>query len=52
MNFGINSFQKSLLADIVAEDDEETQKNMLHSDFFSTLLFSDHPLQRERGPVL
>ena len=34
MNFGINSFQKAL-ADIVAEDDEQTQKSMLHSDFFS-----------------
>ena len=34
MNFGINSFQKSL-AEIVVEDDEETQKNMLNSDFFS-----------------
>ena len=34
MNFGINSFQKSL-AEIVVEDDEETQKNMLQSDFFS-----------------
>lgn len=34
MNFGINSFQKALLQ-IVTEDDQETQKNMLHSDFFS-----------------
>ena len=34
MNFGINSFQKALLQ-IVTEEDQETQKNMLHSDFFS-----------------
>ena len=34
MNFGINSFQKAL-AQIVAEEDEEAQQNMLHSDFFS-----------------
>jgi epoxyqueuosine reductase QueG len=34
MNFGINSFQKAL-AQIVAEEDEESQKNMLHSDYFS-----------------
>ena len=34
MNFGINSFQKAL-AQIVAEEDQEAQKNMIHSDFFS-----------------
>lgn len=34
MNFGINSFQKAL-AQIVAEDDAETQSTMVQSDFFS-----------------
>ena len=34
MNFGINSFQKAL-AQIVAEEDQEAQKNMIQSDFFS-----------------
>ena len=34
MNFGINSFQKAL-AQIVAEEDQEAQQNMIHSDFFS-----------------
>ncbi len=34
MNFGINSFQKSL-AQIVAEEDTERQSTMIHSDFFS-----------------
>jgi len=34
MNFGINSFQKALVQ-IVAEKDQEAQKNMIHSDFFS-----------------
>jgi epoxyqueuosine reductase QueG len=34
MNFGINSFQKAL-AQIVAEEDQEARKNMIHSDFFS-----------------
>jgi epoxyqueuosine reductase QueG len=34
MNFGINSFQKAL-AQIVAEEDQEAQKNMISSDFFS-----------------
>ncbi len=34
MNFGINSFQKAL-AQIVAEEDQEAQRNMIHSDFFS-----------------
>lgn len=34
MNFGINSFQKALVQ-IVAEEDQEAQKNMIHSDFFS-----------------
>ncbi len=34
MNFGINSFQKAL-AQIVAEQDEERQTTMIHSDFFS-----------------
>lgn len=34
MNFGINSFQKAL-AQIVAEQDEDSQDTMLHSDFFS-----------------
>jgi len=34
MNFGINSFQKALVQ-IVAEQDEEAQQNMIHSDFFS-----------------
>ena len=34
MNFGINSFQKAL-AQIVAEEDEEKQTAMIHSDFFS-----------------
>ena len=34
MNFGINSFQKAL-AQIVAEQDEERQATMIHSDFFS-----------------
>ena len=34
MNFGINSFQKAL-AQIVAEEDEERQHSMIHSDFFS-----------------
>lgn len=34
MNFGINSFQKSL-AQIVAEEDEETRNNMIYSDSFS-----------------
>jgi len=34
MNFGINSFQKAL-GQIVAEQDEERQSTMIHSDFFS-----------------
>jgi epoxyqueuosine reductase QueG len=34
MNFGINSFQKAL-AQIVAEEDQDSQENMIHSDFFS-----------------
>jgi epoxyqueuosine reductase QueG len=34
MNFGINSFQKAL-TQIVAEQDEDKQHAMIHSDFFS-----------------
>ena len=34
MNFGINSFQKAM-AEIVTEDDPETQTNMVNSDFFN-----------------
>jgi epoxyqueuosine reductase QueG len=34
MNFGINSFQKSL-AQIVAEEDKDRRTTMVHSDFFS-----------------
>ena len=34
MNFGINSFQKSLV-DIVNEDDPDTRKMMINSDFFT-----------------
>ena len=33
MNFGINSFQKAM-AQIVTEDDPESQSNMINSDFF------------------
>ena len=34
MNYGINSFQKAL-EDIVDEDDAETRRMMIHSDFMS-----------------
>lgn len=34
MNFGINSFQKAM-QQIVAEEDEDSQSNMIKSDFFS-----------------
>ena len=34
MSFGIGSFQKSLV-DIVNEDDAETRKSMIYSDFFT-----------------
>ena len=34
MNFGINSFQKAL-AQIVAEEDKDSQSTMVQSDFFS-----------------
>lgn len=34
MNFGINSFQKALV-EIINEDDDDTRRNMVHSDFMS-----------------